>query len=537
MDGVFLVKMVARPDARLVEVPLEIEAELPRDFDGAALLAASGLPRKVRLKAPKDALKLSTAYRTDQLLADVVRSALRGSPEDAARVQEVVLGFVRGVRERRLDGATLLLRWDGTGQIELSELAPEAAGKAVLEAAKAAPQAAKTAAARGGTAAQADAAGRADARARGTAADRLAGLERRVAQLESWRRRRSTEDSPLSAVSTLSPLSPVSGSEGAGGAQRGRGALRRGTAVDAFSDGLRKELSGRAAQLLGAADRGAFLCDEATRLAAEAVRDLGAPPLGSEGDALHRLATQAAARQRALQRFLDEVDLYAPAELLMAERLLARLAPAAQEGTLDLDPAGPLSALGEQLLRHGRGSELLAVWVARAAPLCRWTLIEPRVGDPLRLALHEAKDGGAEGALIARPLLPGVLRPDGSVLVRARVSLENDSAEAAEWAKALRDPPPAASASASDSASASSPASASDSAPASSPASASDSASPSSTSPASASASASASATPSAAIAVSDDDVEVLEDLGPLAGAAPGAPESSQKPSDKPWED
>jgi len=159
------------------------------------------------------------------------------------------------------------------------------------------------------------------------------------------------------------------------------------------------------------------------------------------------------------------------------------------------------------------------------APLCRWTLIEPRVGDPLRLALHEAKDGGAEGALIARPLLPGVLRPDGSVLVRARVSLENDSAEAAEWAKALRDPPPAASASASDSASASSPASASDSTSA------------SSTSPASASASASASATPSAEIAVSDDDVEVLEDLGPLAGAGPGAPESSQKPSGKPWED
>ena len=41
----------------------EIEAELPREFDGAALLASSGLPRRVRLKAAKDGLKLSTAYR------------------------------------------------------------------------------------------------------------------------------------------------------------------------------------------------------------------------------------------------------------------------------------------------------------------------------------------------------------------------------------------------------------------------------------------------------------------------------------------
>jgi hypothetical protein len=526
MGGVFLVKLVARPDPRLVEVPLEIEAELPRDFDGTVLLAASGLPRKVKLKAPKDALKLSTAYRTDQLLADMVRSALRGSPEDAARVQEATLGFVRGVRERRLDGAMLLVRSDGSGgRIELSEPAPEPpAGKATparkaAKAGKAAPVKAGTAGQaedpggqaedpgeQGDPGGQADRGAQTDAAARGTMKDRLAVLERRIAQLESWRTRRSAEESPASALS---------GSEGPAGAQRGRGALRRGTAVDAFSDGLRKELSGRASQLLGAADRAAAACDHATRLAAEAVRDLGAPPLGSEGDALNRLAREAAARQRALQRFLDEVDLYAPAELLMAERLLLRLSTAGPEGATDPDPAGPLSALGEQLLRDGRGSELLAVWVTHAAPLCRWKLIEPPVGEPLNPALHETKEGAAAGARIARLLVPGVLRPDGSVLVRARVSLDGDSAdaEAAELAKDLLDSPQAVPASAAASV-------------------------PTSTSP-----SASASGLPSAtaSLEMSDEDVEEVEELGAPAGTGAGASptqqESSTKSSGKPWED
>ena len=40
----FSVRLVARPDPRMVEVPLEIEAELPREFEGSALLASSGLP-------------------------------------------------------------------------------------------------------------------------------------------------------------------------------------------------------------------------------------------------------------------------------------------------------------------------------------------------------------------------------------------------------------------------------------------------------------------------------------------------------------
>src|SRR5436309_2758852 len=85
----------------MVEVPLEIEAELPREFEGAALLASSGLPRKVKIKAPKDSVKLSTAYRADQLLGDIVKVALRGTANDVEKVQQAAQKFVRTVRERR----------------------------------------------------------------------------------------------------------------------------------------------------------------------------------------------------------------------------------------------------------------------------------------------------------------------------------------------------------------------------------------------------------------------------------------------------
>src|SRR5438067_4641570 len=108
----------------MVEVPLEIEAELPREFDGAALLAASGLPRKVKIKAAKDALKLSTAYRADQLIADIVRSALRGTAQDVQRMQDAVTRFVRIVRERRQDGATLTVTSNGRGKFEVQEQIP-----------------------------------------------------------------------------------------------------------------------------------------------------------------------------------------------------------------------------------------------------------------------------------------------------------------------------------------------------------------------------------------------------------------------------
>src|SRR5262249_33606809 len=106
----------------MVEVPLEIEAELPRDFEGAAVLASSGLPRRVRIRASKDALKLSTAYRADQLAADIVRTALRGTSSDVQRVQEAVMKFVRAVRDRRQDGAPRVVPTNGRGRIEVVEV-------------------------------------------------------------------------------------------------------------------------------------------------------------------------------------------------------------------------------------------------------------------------------------------------------------------------------------------------------------------------------------------------------------------------------
>src|SRR5438270_7659089 len=108
----------------MVEVPREIEAELPREFDGAALLAASGLPRKVKIKAAKDSLKLSTAYRTDQLVGDIVKSALRGTAGDVQRVQDAVTRFIRTVRERRQEGATLVVNSNGRGKIDVIEQMP-----------------------------------------------------------------------------------------------------------------------------------------------------------------------------------------------------------------------------------------------------------------------------------------------------------------------------------------------------------------------------------------------------------------------------
>src|SRR3954466_4395634 len=112
----------------MVEVPLELDAELPREFEGSALLASTGLPRKVRLKAPRDQLKLSTAYRADQLLADIVRVAMQATPRDLERVQAAARAFLRAVRERRQDGASLRIESGGRGRSGLTEAVAEGAG-------------------------------------------------------------------------------------------------------------------------------------------------------------------------------------------------------------------------------------------------------------------------------------------------------------------------------------------------------------------------------------------------------------------------
>src|SRR5260370_36749117 len=114
----------------MVEVPRESEAGLPGELEGAALLASSGLPRKVKIKATRDSLKLSTAYRADQLVGDIVKSALRGTAHDVQRVQEAVTRFIRTVRERRQDGAMLTVSSNGRGKIDVAESAPGLRGSA-----------------------------------------------------------------------------------------------------------------------------------------------------------------------------------------------------------------------------------------------------------------------------------------------------------------------------------------------------------------------------------------------------------------------
>src|SRR5712672_2655649 len=240
--------MVARPDARMVEVPLEIEAELPRDFEGAALLSSSGLPRKVRIKAQRDALKLSTAYRADQLLADLVKTALRGSPVDVEKVQIAARNFVRSVRERRQEGATLTVESNGRGKIEVSESAPPAPTPG-----RAAPAETTRPSSSG-------------------PADRLAAIERRLDQLEVRLGRLLPHGDEGDRVSSLEKrlLALEARPQGPGVGEPARGVLKgRGTAIEAFADGLRTELRERVASQRAHAEQSAVRCDRAAALAFE----------------------------------------------------------------------------------------------------------------------------------------------------------------------------------------------------------------------------------------------------------------------------
>src|SRR5712691_1000678 len=382
--------MVARPDARMVEVPLEIQAELPRDFEGAALLSSSGLPRKVRLKAQRDALKLSTAYRADQLLADLVKTALRGSPIDVEKVQVAARNFVRSVRERRQDGATLTVESNGRGKIEVSESLPPVPTPARVTPAEGSrpPTSSPT--------------------------DRLAAVERRLDQIEGRIGRLLPHGDEGDRVSSLEKrfLALEARPQAPGVGEPPRGALKgRGTAIEAFADGLRTELRERVASQRAQA--------------VEAERVLRAP---QEGISQHLRATsaQAAAREQSLQRVHAEVDLYAASDLALAERLVARL----QEGTSTPDPAGPLERQAQSLVRAARGENAeLRAWLVRAAALCGWELIDPPAGEPLSPQLHVAVDSG--GDRVARVAAPGVRRRDRSILCRARVEVSPE-ARAAE---------------------------------------------------------------------------------------------------------
>src|SRR5216684_1959912 len=398
--------MVARPDARMLEVPLEIEAELPRDFEGAALLSSSGLPRKVRLKAQRDALKLSTAYRADQLLADLVKTALRGSPLDVEKVQIAARNFVRSVRERRQDGATLTVESNGRGKIEVSESLPPA------------PTPARVTPADGSRPSSS------------SPTDRLAAIERRLDQIEGRIGRLLPHGDEADRVSSLEKrlLALEARPQAPGVGEPPRGVLKgRGTAIEAFADGLRTELRERDASQRAQAEQTAARCDKAAALAVEAERVLRAP---QEGISQHLRATsaQAAAREQSLQRVHAEVDLYAASDLPLAERLVARLL----EGASTPDPAALLERQAQSLVRAARGENAeLRAWLVRAAALCGWELIDPPAGEPLSPQLHVAVDSG--GDRVARVAAPGVQRKDGSVLCRARVEVSPE-ARAAEAA-------------------------------------------------------------------------------------------------------
>ncbi len=401
----------------MVEVPLEIEAELPREFDGAALLASSGLPRKVKIKAQRDALKLSTAYRADQLMADIVRMALRGTPQDAARVQEATRAFVRTVRERRQDGATLLVSSNGRGKIEVLEQLPERTPKSAARIAPISEPPLSRAA------------------GQGTLADRVASLEKRLGELEtgfariaasSAEERVALLEGRFTALQSRTDLAgPMMEAHPGGPAtmelSRTPGAPRRTTAVEAFAEGLRDELRARVTEQLQHARRATEICDKAAALAAEAESVLGAPRDGT-AQRLRLTAAATAARMTGLSRVAEEVDLYQPADLGIASQLVGRL----EDGPARIDtpdPATPLQLQAEALVRAARGADAedRANWLRRAAALCGWTLIEPEVGGGVHPDLAQVIQGGGGGSAVVAVAAPGLRRNDGSVLVRARV--------------------------------------------------------------------------------------------------------------------
>ncbi len=393
----FIVKLVARPDARMIEVPLEIEAELPREFDGAALLASSGLPRRVRLKATKDAVRLSTAYRADQLLGDIVKTALKGNAQDVARVQDTVARFIRTVRERRQDGATLLVSGNGRGSIEMVEQMP-----ATRTPAPAAPP--------GGT-------------IRISPSDRSASIEKRLSELEAVVEERiaALEQKLAAAEAQLSRMHVAGQVAGPGmesAAARGFGTAaassRRATAVEAYAEGLRAELAARAASASARARTDVERCDRAAALVADAEM-LGVAPDGTS-ERMRAASAQAAARQTALDRLAQEIEFYAGADLPVAAQLLGRL-----EDAPIPDPAPSLEPIAQALSRGAQGAdaEARAGWMRRAAALCAWQLIEPAPGQALDAGSHQPVDAG--GSAVTALACPGARRGDGSALFPARV--------------------------------------------------------------------------------------------------------------------
>ena len=420
----FSLKLTARPDARMVEVPLEIEAELPREFEGAALLASSGLPRRVQIKAAKDSLKLSTAYRADRLVADIVRSALRGTSSDVLRVQDAVMKFVRAVRDRRQDGASLLVSSNGRGKIDVVEamgtarslpppLPPQPFEKPRLAATPELPRAPAP-------------------------PDRTAMLERRLAELEAAMTRLATGGDLVERIAQLEQkLAPAMAqisrtlgtSEIAGPGLENRSvqavprsapAPRRVTAIDAYAEGLRSELRTKAEAAAARARAEVERCDRAAALAVDA-EVLGAPPDGTS-QRLRDVSAQVAARRTSLERLAEEMEFYPGSDLPVASQLLARLEDASAR-----DPGPSLEPAAQAIVRGAKvdDAESRTTWLQRAAALCGWQLITPAPGDAVQPGFHQPVDQG--GDTVVALAFPGLKRADGSPIVEAQVKVDPEA--------------------------------------------------------------------------------------------------------------
>ncbi|TMA30964.1 MAG: hypothetical protein E6J88_04795, partial [Deltaproteobacteria bacterium] len=351
----FSVKLVARPDARMVEVPLEIEAELPREFDGAALLAASGLPRKVKIKAAKDSLKLSTAYRTDQLVGDIVKSAMRGTASDVQRVQDAVNRFIRTSTRGAMPAVT---------PADMPRMAADKAAaleKRISELES----------------------GFGRVAAGGDLTERIAQIEERLSNMQSQLSR---------ALDAADVAGPGFEKPGAQVIPRSAAATKRTTAVEAYAEGLRHELRATAAAAFSRARTDTERCDKAAALAAEAEL-LGAPADGTS-QRLRDASAGAAARQEALERLSEEIEFYAAADLPVAAQLLSRL----EDGPRPPDPAPSLEPVAQALVRAATGGDCKprTAWLKRAAALCGWQLVEPARGDKVDPEWHQAVDSGGE---------------------------------------------------------------------------------------------------------------------------------------------
>jgi hypothetical protein len=433
---VFSLKLTARPDARMVEVPLEIEAELPREFEGAALLASSGLPRRVQIKAAKDALKLSTAYRADRLVGDIVRTALRGTSSDVLRVQDAVMKFVRAVRDRRQDGASLLVSSNGRGKIDVVEamgtarplpppLPPQPFEKSRASAPVPAP----------------------------VPPDRAALLERRIAELEAAMTRLATGGDLVERIAQLeqkmapamAQISRTLGTREIAGpglenrsvqtVARSAPAPRRITAIDAYAEGLRSELRTKAAAAAERARAEVERCDRAAALAADAEL-LGAPPDGTS-QRLRDASAQVAARQTSLERLAEEMEFYSGPDLPVASQLLARLEDASAR-----DPGPSLEPAAQAIVRGAKrdDGESRTIWLQRAAALCGWQLITPAPGDAVQPGFHQPVDNG--GDTVVALACPGLKRADGSPIVEAQVKVDPGVVRPEPKSMATPPPPP-----------------------------------------------------------------------------------------------